>query len=226
MMDVWTSLGVVCGVAAVALTGWETLDPLIALVVAANIIVTGVSLVRRSTGGPMDRALTREELERVRQTLSEFSETEPVQVHALRTRRAGRRAFVSVHVLVPGDWSVKAGHDLVERVEERLRTALERATVFTHLEPLEDPASFADTGLDRQRDPLSAPDSDGRGLRSTGRSEEATHTTGAVQTYAGAEQGTGRDDGRAPLPAHVSAGRWPWHAAARRCHRRSSSVAR
>jgi divalent metal cation (Fe/Co/Zn/Cd) transporter len=72
-----------------------------------------------------------------------------VQFHALRSRRAGSRAFVSLHVLVPGDWSVQRGHDLVEGVEGSLRDALGNATVFTHLEPIEDPASFADTGLDR-----------------------------------------------------------------------------
>ena len=73
-----------------------------------------------------------------------------VQFHALRTRSAGARAFVSVHVLVPGDWRVQRGHDLVERIEHDLRAALQHATVFTHLEPLEDPASFADTDLDRR----------------------------------------------------------------------------
>jgi cation diffusion facilitator family transporter len=148
MTDVWTSIGVVFGVAAVAITGWERLDPIIALLVAGNIVATGVSLVRRSTGGLMDRALSADELASIHEVL-DFYAAEGVQFHALRTRRAGRRAFVSVHVLVPGNWTVKRGHDLVEQVEYDLRKVLEHATTFTHLEPLEDPASFADTGLDR-----------------------------------------------------------------------------
>jgi cation diffusion facilitator family transporter len=153
MTDVWTSVGVVAGVVAVAVSGWDILDPLIALAVAANILLTGVSLVRRSTGGMMDRALTADELARVDAVLKRYSTAGPVQFHALRSRRAGRRAFLSVHILVPGDWTVKRGHDLVEQIERDLLEALGHATVFTHLEPLEDPASFADTGLDRSAQP-------------------------------------------------------------------------
>ena len=153
MTDVWTSVGVVAGVVGVAVSGWDILDPLIALAVAANILLTGVSLVRRSTGGMMDRALTADELARVHAVLKRYSTAGPVQFHALRSRRAGRRAFLSVHILVPGDWTVKRGHDLVEQIERDLLEALGHATVFTHLEPLEDPASFADTGLDRSAQP-------------------------------------------------------------------------
>lgn len=139
MTDVWTSVGVVAGVVLVAVTGWERLDPIIALLVAANIIVTGVSLVGRFTGGLMDRALLPGQLVAVEAVLQRYAD-DRVQFHALRTRSAGARAFVSVHVLVPGDWTVQRGHDLIERVEADLLAALEHATVFTHLEPLEDPA--------------------------------------------------------------------------------------
>jgi len=149
MTDVWTSVGVVAGVAAVAITGLERLDPIIALLVAANIIATAVSLGRRFVGGLMDRALSEDERGKVAAVLDDFT-SDDVQFHALRTRRAGRRAFVSLHVLVPGDWSVQRGHDLAERVEARLRGVLKHATVFTHLEPADDPKSFADTGLDRR----------------------------------------------------------------------------
>ena len=148
MTDVWTSLGVVAGVAAVALTGLDRLDPIIALLVAANIVRVGVSLVRSSLGGLMDRALEPDELAAVQRVLDDYA-GDDVQFHALRTRRAGRRAFITVHVLVPGTWSVQAGHDLVERVEADLRAVAEPTTVFTHLEPIEDPVSFADTTLDR-----------------------------------------------------------------------------
>jgi len=152
LTDVWTSAGVVVAVALVAATGWKALDPLVALAVAANIVVTGVSLVRRSTDGLLDRALSDEELARVDAVLRRHA-GEEVQFHALRSRRAGSRAFVSTHVLVPGGWSVQRGHDLAEQLDRELREALGHATVFTHLEPLEDPASFEDTGLDRSSEP-------------------------------------------------------------------------
>jgi len=152
MTDVWTSAGVVVGVAGAALTGWDRLDPIVALAVAGNIVATGISLFRGFTGGLLDRALPPEELAIVDEVLERFARSD-VQFHALRTRRAGRRAFVSVHVLVPGQWSVKRGHDLAELVEAELRAALLHATVFTHLEPIEDPTSFQDTELDRAESP-------------------------------------------------------------------------
>lgn len=124
MTDVWTSVGVVIGVALVALTGWERLDPIIALLVAANIVVTGTSLQRRADGSrAADRAAHRDRGGAAR------PRRRGVQFHALRTRRAGRRAFVSVHVLVPNDWTVQRGqrgHDLVERVERDLHCALQQ----------------------------------------------------------------------------------------------------
>ena len=148
MTDVWTSVGVIVGVGAVALTGWGILDPLIALVVAANILVAGSGLVRRSVGGLMDQALGPDEQREIAAVLAGF-EAEGVQFHALRTRQAGRRAFVSVHVLVPSTWTVQQGHDEAERVEAALRDRIPYASVFTHLEPLEDPRSYTDTELDR-----------------------------------------------------------------------------
>ena len=152
LTDVWTSAGVIVGVALVWLTGLERLDPVIALVVAANIIRTGTGLVSDSMSGLMDKALPEDELQKVSQVLDGF-ESDDIRFHALRTRRAGRRTFISIHVLVPGNWSVKQGHDLLEQVEEDLRACFEQTTVFTHLEPIEDPVSFADTGLDRTSNP-------------------------------------------------------------------------
>ncbi len=152
MADAITSAGVIVGVALVWLTGLERLDPVIALVVAANIIRTGTGLVSDSMSGLMDKALPEDELQKVSQVLDGF-ESDDIRFHALRTRRAGRRTFISIHVLVPGNWSVKQGHDLLERVEEDLRACFEQTTVFTHLEPIEDPVSFADTGLDRTSNP-------------------------------------------------------------------------
>lgn len=148
MTDVWSSVGVIIGVALVAMTGIERLDPIIALIVAANIIFTGASLVRRSLSGLLDRALEPEEIAQIESVLDRYRE-DSISFHALRTRRAAHRAFISVHVLVPGDWSVQHGHDVVEQIEHDMRELFEVATVFTHLEPIEDPLSFADTTLDR-----------------------------------------------------------------------------
>jgi cation diffusion facilitator family transporter len=152
MTDVWTSAGVVLGVGAVRLTGWEWLDPIVALGVAANIVSTGVCLVRRSVLDLMDTALPLEEQTIIKNILDQYR-TDHVQYHALRSRRAAARRFVSVHILVPGTWTVQRGHDLLERIEAQIREHLANATVFTHLEPLEDPVSWQDTGIDRTRTP-------------------------------------------------------------------------
>src|SRR4051794_11783551 len=150
LTDVWTSVGVVIGVAAVAITGWDRLDAIVALAVAANIVFTGTTLIRRSVGGLMDRALDPGAQEQIAEALAPF-EQRGVQFHALRTRQAGRRAFVSIHVLVPSSWSVRRGHDMAEEVEAALRLKLPQVTVFTHVEPADDPRSFEDTALDRAR---------------------------------------------------------------------------
>ncbi|RRR66383.1 MAG: cation transporter [Candidatus Viridilinea halotolerans] len=149
MTDVWTSVGVILGIAAVALTGWERLDPLIAMLVAANIIWSGVRIIRTSALGLLDTALPPAELRCVEGVLAAFNARDGVQYHALRTRQAAARRFVSVHILVPGTWTVAHGHQLLEELEAEVRRVLPNTTVFTHLEPLEDPSSFADQHLDR-----------------------------------------------------------------------------
>jgi cation diffusion facilitator family transporter len=148
MTDVWTSVGVIAGVAAVGITGWERLDPLIALAVAVNIFVVGVRLVHRSGGGLLDRALPDDDQRAIDDVL-ERARSQGIVFHGVRSRQAGRRAFVSLHVLVPGDWTVKQGHDLVEQLEGEIRNAVPGANVLSHLEPVDDPASFADEQLDR-----------------------------------------------------------------------------
>lgn len=148
MTDVWTSAGVLVGVGAVALTGLQWLDPAVALLVGANIVWTGWRLIDRSARGLLDAALPAEDRTAIEAVLQRYR-AEGIDFHALRTRQAGSRAFVSVHVLVPGHWSVKDGHDTVERIEAELRACLHNATIFTHLEPLEDPKSFDDQTLDR-----------------------------------------------------------------------------
>ena len=152
MTDVWTSVGVLAGIGLVALTGWTVLDPVVALLVAANIVFSGVKLVRRSMLGLLDTALPAEELAALQGVLDRHAGPE-VQFHAVRTRQAAARRFVSMHVLVPGAWPVQRGHELAERVEADVRAVLHGATVFTHLEAIEDPASYADEALDRAAHP-------------------------------------------------------------------------
>jgi len=146
--DVWTSAGVIVGVTAVAATGWLRLDPVVALLVALNILWTGTNIVRRSVLGLMDTALPPEELAAVKAALDRHLSA-GVEYHALRTRQSGARRFVSFHVLVPGDWTVHRGHELLEDIEARIRVAVPNVTVFTHLESLDDPASWDDQHLDR-----------------------------------------------------------------------------
>jgi cation diffusion facilitator family transporter len=148
MTDVWTSAGVLVGVGAVALTGWERLDPIVALFVAGNIIWSGVRIVRKSVLGLMDTALSVEQQNTIRRMLDPYIQDE-VQCHALRTRQSGERRFVSFHVLVPGIWTVQRGHRLLENIEADIRHAIPSVTVFSHLESINDPASWEDTSLDR-----------------------------------------------------------------------------
>jgi cation diffusion facilitator family transporter len=148
MTDVWTSAGVLLGVGAVVLTGWLWLDPLVALAVAANIVWTGTRIVHASVQGLMDVALPQQEQDAIKAVLERHVSDE-VHYHALRTRQSGPRRFVSVHILVPGAWTVTQGHDLVEQIEAELRAALPLVSVLTHLEPLEDPAAHDDLELDR-----------------------------------------------------------------------------
>ena len=148
MTDVWTSAGVLIGIAVVFVTGWNRLDPIVAMIVATHILWIGVKLLRNSVLGLMDTALPSEEYQRITEVLSRY-ERQGIQYHALRTRHAGSRSFISLHVLVPGDWTVQRGHDLLEQVERDIRSAIPGATAFTHLEPAGDPLSWEDTSLDR-----------------------------------------------------------------------------
>lgn len=150
LTDVWTSVGVLAGVGMVALTRWQWLDPVVALLVAGNIAWTGVGIVRRSVGGLMDTMLSASDVATIHQTFRPY-EASGVKFHALRTRQSGARKFVSVHVLVPGDWTVQRGHELLERIEDDIRRRLSDAVVFTHLESLDDPASWEDQTLERKQ---------------------------------------------------------------------------
>ena len=148
LTDVWTSAGIIAGVFTVSLTGWTRVDPLIALVVAANILWTGAQLLRRSLLGLMDAALPAADQNAIKDVLSQY-ERRGIRHHALRTRRSGTRSFISLHVLVPGAWTVQRGHEVLEHIERDIRAALPGSSVFTHLEAVDDPASWEDIALDR-----------------------------------------------------------------------------
>lgn len=148
LTDVWTSVGVIAGVALVATTGWLWLDPAIALLVAANIVWTGYQLMSRSAAGLMDSSLPADKIATINALLASYR-AQGLDFHALRTRQAGGRAFMTLHVLVPGQWTVQHAHDWAERIEHDIRDALPFTHVTTHVEPIEDPASMSDQDLDR-----------------------------------------------------------------------------
>jgi cation diffusion facilitator family transporter len=150
LTDVWTSAGVLVGVLLVKLTGWLVLDPVVALLVAANIVWTGVRLLQETSHGLLDRAIADDDQAALAGLLGRFH-ARGVVIHGLRTRAAGPRRFIQMHVLVPGAWPVKRGHDVCEEIERDVAEALPGSSVLTHLEPLEDPSSWDDRGLDRRR---------------------------------------------------------------------------
>ena len=147
LTDVWTSIGVVVGVGMVAVTGWVPLDSLVAIAVALNILWTGWGLVRHAMDGLMDHALPSDDVAKVTsalRTVRHSHQAGDVDFHAIQTRESGRERFVSMHVLVPGTWTVTEGHDLLEQVEQAIVRVLPGAQVHTHLEPREDPRSYDD----------------------------------------------------------------------------------
>jgi len=148
MTDVWTSAGVIAGVGLVWASDWLWLDPVIAMLVALNILWTAWQLMQRSASGLMDASLPAEQLKRIDTLLAAYRE-QGLDFHAVRTRQSGNRAFVTLHVLVPGHWTVQMGHDWADRIELDIGKAIPRAHITTHLEPMEDPVSMDDQGLDR-----------------------------------------------------------------------------
>lgn len=147
MTDVWTTAGVIVGVALVAVTGWVVLDSLVAIAVAINILFVGFHLVRRSGSGLMDAALSAADRDRIDATLAEFDDR-GVTFHDIRTRESGHQRFVQMHMLVPGDWTIQRAHDLTEEVEQRLAHRLDDLHIIIHVEPLGDPRSYESWRLD------------------------------------------------------------------------------
>ncbi len=151
MTDVWTSVGVILGIIVVKYTGWLIIDPVIAILVAINIIYTGYILISRSASGLMDAAIPEDDLKKVIIYLESLKDKQ-IEYHSLLTRAAGQRKFISMHLLVPGEWTVKKGHDCADDIEEAIVDMFdEPVTVSTHIEPVEDPASLKDIGIDRQK---------------------------------------------------------------------------
>jgi len=146
MTDVWTSVGVVVGVSLAVITGLQWLDPIIAIVVGLHIGWEGLKIFRRSVSGLMDSPISREE-RRIVETVLNQRKVDGVEWHALRTRQAGARRFIDVHVLVPGAWTVQEAHDLDENLEAEIREKIQYSTVMVHVEPLEDARSWQDQDL-------------------------------------------------------------------------------
>ncbi len=149
MTDVWTTAGVLVGIALVWLTGWIRLDPIIAILVAVNILFTGYRLLIRSGRGLLDMSLPPKELDSVKSILESY-QSQGVSYHALRSRQAAARKFLVVHLLVPGDWSVRKGHLLAEQVERQVIETISNANIVTHIEPVEDQLSLEDASIDRE----------------------------------------------------------------------------
>ena len=149
MTDVWTSVGVVAGVALVAATGWLILDPLIAFAVAVHIVWSGVTLMRRSFAGLLDAAIAPPELADIEKIFAEYRRRYSIEFHALLTRQAGARRFISFHLLVPDAWPVDRAHQLSEEIEERIRSLVPNAITLSHIEPISQPSSYDDIKLER-----------------------------------------------------------------------------
>ncbi|MBB1031679.1 cation transporter [Dietzia sp. SLG310A2-38A2] len=145
--DVVTSVGVVIGVTLVWITGWEFLDPVVAIAVGLNILFIGYKLVHESGMGLMDATLPEQDNRAIQEVLDRHRQPGRVDFHELRTRESGRWRFVEFHALVPGDWSVERGHDLVEKVEQEIHAALPHSHITTHLEPIEDERAYNDVRL-------------------------------------------------------------------------------
>jgi cation diffusion facilitator family transporter len=145
--DVVTSAGVIAGVVLVRLTGWQVLDPVVAILAGLNIIAMGVRLIRQSAGGLMDQTLSEADNAAIADALRRHS-SDDVLFHGLRTRQSGRLRFATFDMLVPGRWTVRQGHDLLEEVQHDVEAALPDLVVTIHLEPREDPRSYGDYAVE------------------------------------------------------------------------------
>jgi cation diffusion facilitator family transporter len=154
MTDVYTSAGVLIGIGLVKVSGWLVLDGIVAIAVALNILWTGYQLMRRSALGLLDSGIPEVDRLKIIQSL-ELLKQQNLDYHSLLTRQAGQRKFVALHVLMPGEWTIQEGHNKIEKIERDIRDLFDSpVTVFTHLEPIEDPLSMNDIGIDRNDIPV------------------------------------------------------------------------
>jgi cation diffusion facilitator family transporter len=137
LTDVWTSAGVLVGLGLAVSTGWNVLDPIVALAVGLNILRIGVGLLRRSMDGLLDASLSKAEVAEVKQVLDRYVEEKGVRFSPILTRESGRQRFVHLTLHVPGDWSVHVAHELASEIERAIAHALPGALTFTHVEPME-----------------------------------------------------------------------------------------
>ena len=147
MTDVYTSVGVVIGLGLAWLSGWNWVDPVIAILVGVNILFTGYRLISESTAGLMDASLSPEDNARIQAILDAHTEQGRIEFHAVRTRESGSRQFMEMHMLVPGDWTVQRGHDAMEDLVELIVAQFPAMSVTGHLEPVADPRSYEDMAL-------------------------------------------------------------------------------
>jgi cation diffusion facilitator family transporter len=149
MTDVYTSVGVLIGIGIVKISGWLILDGIVAIGVALNIVWTGYQLMRRSALGLLDSSIPEDERLKITGALDKYND-QHLEYHSLMTRQAGQRKFIALHILLPGQLTIQEGHDMVEMIERDIRNLFDSpVTVFTHLEPVEDPVSMHDIGIDR-----------------------------------------------------------------------------
>lgn len=144
--DVWTSVGVIIGIIVVAITKLNILDPIVALLVAFNILYTGYKLITRSAEGFMDTAMEDIDHAKIMEILTKYKKL-GAKFHALKTRQSAAKTFMSVHMLVPQKWTMKMGNDLVEQMESEVKKSFTNIDVLTHLETIEDPRSQKDIDL-------------------------------------------------------------------------------
>jgi cation diffusion facilitator family transporter len=134
--DVATSVGVFIGLMLALATGWLILDPLLAAVVAVNILWQGWRLIRVSVGGLMDEAVPPDTLDRIRSVISENADG-AIEAHDVRTRLAGRMTFIEFHLVVPGTMPVSESHAICDRIEKALRASVPDVHIAIHVEPEE-----------------------------------------------------------------------------------------
>ena len=144
LTDLVTSAGVIVGLLLVMLTDWHFLDPIIAILVALNIIRMGVQLLSTSVAGLLDVTLPTEENQQIIKILQGHVKKDKISFHGLQTGQAGRHRFINVDLQVPGKWSVTQGHDLAMVIEAEINAALSDSTIVIHVEPIEDASSYED----------------------------------------------------------------------------------